>query len=256
METSDTLRFALSDRIHDAEVGPSHVPLALLGEFQKDVAEFLKGSGKEIDPSQLIVSIEEGSLALVASGLLAATGLWADVAQLQNPGTLALLDPKRAAVIERWQKVARKNPHRRYKLADKRNAVIVLLDATTDFRNQIEAVWMPVEKYLRGTVVDWGGKNNPNVHLDVGNGKVLKIASTQKLLADEPHNLLYKPVLLHVSAEESLKTGELRALNLLSFELNKPDFDEARFREMVRKGTQAWKDVPADWLENLRSGNG
>ncbi|UKE73888.1 hypothetical protein [Xanthomonas graminis] len=51
MKPRDTLRFALSDRIDDAPVGPSHVPLALLGEFQKDVTEFLKGSGKEVDPS-------------------------------------------------------------------------------------------------------------------------------------------------------------------------------------------------------------
>lgn len=256
MNTSDTLRFALNDRINDAPVGPSRVPLHLLGQFQGEVEEFLKGSSKDVDPSQVLVSIEEGSLAIVASGLLAATGLWTDVGHLRDPMALGLLDPKRAAVVERWQAAARKNPHRSYALSAIDNSLAVRVDAGSDFRNQVEAAWMPVEKYLRGTVVGWGGKNNPNVHLDVGSGRILKIASTQKLLADEQRNLLYKPVLLHVSAEESLKTGELRELNLLSFELNKPAFDEASFKEMVRKGTQAWKDVPVDWLENLRSGNG
>ena len=41
MNPSNQLRFAVNDRINDAEVRPSHVPLALLGEFQKDVSEFL-----------------------------------------------------------------------------------------------------------------------------------------------------------------------------------------------------------------------
>jgi hypothetical protein len=39
----DQLRFSVRDLINDVEVGPAHVPLALLGEFQKDVADFLKG---------------------------------------------------------------------------------------------------------------------------------------------------------------------------------------------------------------------
>lgn len=76
MNPINELRFAVSDRINDVEVGPAHVPLALLGEFQRDVSEFLKGAGRDVDPMQVQVSIEEGSLDFVASGLIAATTLW------------------------------------------------------------------------------------------------------------------------------------------------------------------------------------
>lgn len=255
METADSLRFALSDRIQDAEVGPRHVPLALLGQFEEDIEDFLRGSNKDVDTSQVIVSIEEGSLAIVVTGLLAAGGLWNDVAQLDNPAALGLIDPKRAAVVERWQAAARKNPHRSYRLADAGGKLNVHVDARTDFRNQIEAVWVPVEKYLLGTVVDWGGKTSPNVHLDMGDGKTVKIASTQKLLADEKENRLYKQALLRISAEENLKTGALRSLSLLGFEVHRPTWDEAEFDKLVQKGTRAWADTPDDWLENLRSGN-
>ena len=129
------------------------------------------------------------------------------------------------------------------------------VDSITDFRNQVEAVWVPVEKYLLGTVVDWGGKSSPNVHLDLGNGKTVTIASTQKMLADEKENHLYKQALLHVGAEENLKSGALRNLNLLGFEEHKPAWDEAQFDELVRKGTGAWRETPDDWLETLRSSN-
>ena len=35
-----------------------------------------------------------------------------------------------------------------------------------------------------------------------------------------------------------------------------PVFNEAEFKEMVRKGTPAWADVPDDWLEELRGNTG
>lgn len=255
MLPSDTLRFALNDRINDAPVGPAHVPLSLLGQFQNDVEEFLKGSNRDVDPSQVLVSIEEGSLAIVASGLLAATGLWADVERLQNPSALGLLDPKRALVIERWQAAARKNPNRSYSLTDTGNDVVIRVDSATDFRNQVEAVWVKVEKYLQGLVTDMGGTTKANVHLKLDNGKVLTIASNQQLLADEEQNRLYKPALLLVTAEENLRTGELRNLAMVNFEAA-PAWDEAAFKAQVSKGTKAWGDVPDDWLEELRSSNG
>jgi len=254
MDTADSLRIALSDRIQDAEVGIKRVPLALLGQFQADVEDLLRGSGKEVDPTKVLVSIEEGSLAIVATGLLAATGLWRDLAHLNNPASLGLIDSKRAAVLERWQAAARKNPHRSYRLAGANGAVVAKVDATTDFRSQTESNWVVVEKYLSGRIVDWGGKTNPNVHLDVADGRTLKVASTQMMLADEKENRLYKEALLHVSAEENLKTGELRGLTLLGFAQNKPAWDEVEFDTLVQRGTQAWGDIPKDWLENLRSG--
>jgi hypothetical protein len=256
MQPANTLRFALNDRIEDAEVGPAHVPLALLGQFQNDVGEFLAGSGKDVNLNQVMVAIEEGSLALVAVGLLTATTLWADVQQLQNSAQLGLIDPKRAAVMERWQVAARKNPHRRYTLADQSGAAIIRVDADSDYRDQTAAVWVEVSKYLHGQITDLGGTSKANVHLKLDNGKVLTIASTQKLLGDEERNRLYKPAVLRISAEENLQSGELRNLTLLGFEDNQPSWDATAFGELVRKGTQAWADVPDDWLESLRSGQG
>ncbi len=256
MESANTLRFALNDRIDDAPVGPSHVPLYLLGQFRDEVEDFLKGSHSEVDPRQVLVSIEEGSLAIVASGLLAAAGLWADVAHLRNPSALGLIDPKRAAVVESWQKAARRNPHRSYSLGDPNSAVAIRVAADSDFRNQIEAVWMPVEKFLQGTVVDMGGATKPNVHLKLDNGSNLTIAATQQLLAGEETNRLYRPALLRVSAEENLKTGELRNLSLMAFDASQPHWDKGEFDRLVQKGTKAWADVPDNWLEELRSSHG
>jgi hypothetical protein len=255
MNPINELRFAVSDRINDVEVGPKHVPLALLGEFQKDVSEFLKGAGRDVDPMQVQVSVEEGSLAFVATGLLAATSLWVDLEHLKSPDSLSLIDAKRAAVVERWQAAARQSPKRSYLVADRASQVGFSVNSASDYR-RVEQVWVHVEKYLHGRIVDWGGKTKANVHLELENGKTLMVESSQNLIAQEERNLVYHMALLHVTAEENLLTGTLRNVRLLAFDAHQPSYDEDEFKRMVAKGTQAWANVPdsAVWVENLRGG--
>lgn len=253
MVPADELRFSLTDRINGVDVGPRHVPLNLLGEFHKDVSEFLQGSGRELKSADVLISIDEGSLVLVATGLAMAHGLWSDVSHLAVPASLGEIDLKRAEVVKRWQAQARSHPDRSYRLEDGSKHAIATIDSTTDYE-QIEDVWVTVEKYLHGRVVDWGGKTKANVHLELENGKVMKVSAPQQLLAQESENRLYRQALLHVTAEENLRTGELRDLHLLAFETHHPVYDETEFRKMVQRGTAAWTDVPdaIQWLESLR----
>jgi hypothetical protein len=255
MNPINELRFAVSDRINDAEVGPKHVSLSLLGDFQRDVSDFLKGTGRDVDPAEVLISVEDGSLALVATGLLAATTLWADLERLQSPDSLNLIDGKRAAVVERWQAAARQNPHRKYKVADSAAQVSLTVDSASDFR-KVEEVWVQVEKYVHGRVVDWGGKTKANVHLEVDGGAVLVVSASHELLAKEEQNRLYRTALLHISAEENLLTGALRNQRLLAFEAHEPAYDENEFQQMVKRGTAAWSEVAnaTQWLEDLRGG--
>jgi hypothetical protein len=185
--------------------------------------------------------------------LLAANTLWADLEHLKSSDSLSLIDSKRASVVERWQSAAQKNPHRRYSVADQSAQVSFLIDSTSNFR-RIEDAWVHVEKYLHGIVVDMGGSAKANVHLKLENGDTLIIASTQDKLARGEQNRLYRPALLHVSAEENLLTGELRNLNLFDFEVHQPSYDDDEFNLMVERGTKAWADVPdaTAWLETLR----
>jgi hypothetical protein len=245
----------MHDLINNVEIGPAHVPLALLGEFHKDVAEFLRGASRDVDLAQVQVSIESGSLALAVSGLLAATTLWVDLAHLTSPNALTLIDPKRANVLERWQAAARENPNRGYTVADKSGLVFLRVDAHTSL-NKIDDVWVQVEKYFHGKIVDIGGKTKANVHLELENGQTLTVGSSHELLAQGERNRLYRPALLHVTAEENLHTGELRALRLLAFETPQPSYDDDEFRRLVERGTKAWEDVAnaTEWIDALRGG--
>ncbi len=254
MNPINQLRFAVSDRIDNIDVSPSHVSLALLGDFQKEVNDFLRGSSRDVDPSKVLVSIENGSLAFVAMGLLAANTLWADLEHLKSMDSLSLIDPKRASVVERWQSAAQKNPHRRYIVADQTSKISFFsVDSTSDF-HKTEDMWVRIEKYVYGNVVDIGGSPNANVHLKLENSVTLTIAATKNLLAQGEQNRLYRPALLHIKAEENLITGELRNYELLEFDNYQPSYDETEFKLMVERGTKAWADVPdaTEWLETLR----
>lgn len=256
MLLSDVLKFSIEDRIDDVDVMPSHVPLSLLGEFQRDVSEFLRGSSKDVDPAHVIISIEKGSLTFVAKGLMAAAGLWTDMSYLHDATGQAPIDPKRAEVLEKWQRLAHKTQDRKYVLADSSNRILIEVGAHTNFHAQGDSDWVPVEKYIEGVVMDMGGLNKPNIHLKVGSGPLLTIAATRDQLATEEKNLIYHSVQLRVSAEENLRTGDLRNYSLMSFDVADREWDEVAFKKMVEKGTQAWADVPDSWLEDLRNGQG
>jgi hypothetical protein len=253
---TNALRFSLADRVDGADIGPARVPLALLGQFQNDVSEFLKGSSRDIDPGQVQVAIEEGSLSLVASGLLAAASLWHDLDQIKQSESLDHIDPKRAVIVEHWQAAARQFPHRRYAVGEVQRKPLMLVNAQSNFRRVAEDAWVVVEKYLHGRVVDLGGKTKANVHLELENGATITVASSQDTLAKEDRNRLYRPALLHITAEENLSSGELRNLHLLAFADYDPAYDEGAFNRMVERGTIAWADAgdASEWIERLRGG--
>ena len=253
MNPINQLRFTVNDRIDSIDVSPAHVPLSLLGEFQKDVVEFLKGSSRDVDPSKVMVSLEEGSLALVAGGLTLAYSLWSDIEHLQSSDSLNLIDPKRAIVMERWQNTAQKKPNRHYSISEASSHISLSIDSSSNFQ-RIQETWVYVEKYLHGKVVDMGGKTKANVHIELENGESLTIATTQDLLEQLEQNRLYRPALLHITAEENLSTGKLRNYKLLAFENYQPSYNESEFNTMVERGTKAWEGIPDGnlWLETLR----
>lgn len=256
MEPVDSIRFELDDRIGDTGISPARVPYSMLVDFQKEVGDFLKGSGRDVDLGQVEVAIETGSLAFVPKGLLAATTLWADMSLVGQLGFMDQIDPKRAEIIEKWQVAAEKNSSRHYAILNGERNSIIRVDAKSSFKRQQEEKWAAVEKYIFGQVVDIGGAGKANVHLKLDDGQTLVVEATQEMLKRDDKNRLYKNSMLHITAEENLVSGKMRNHRLIEFVTYEPRYNDEVFRQMVEKGTRAWSDVsdPASWIENLRGG--
>jgi hypothetical protein len=253
MNPLEDLSFSVSDTIGDIPVSPSYVPLSLIGEFQKEVAEFLRGSNKEIKPADVIVAVEEGSFSFAATGLLALSSLWGDVSHLNSSASLSQIDDARARIIEKWQERARNNPNRSYSVFNKSANVSIKINSNSNYR-QASNIWIEVEKYILGVVTDMGGVSKPNVHIRLETGEIITVSASQNIIADEVANPVYRESLLHVTADENLITGQLRNVKLIAFEKYSPKFNETEFQNMVESGTSAWADVPdsAKWVDELR----
>jgi hypothetical protein len=153
---------------------------------------------------------------------------------------------------------ARKNSNRIYELVvgdDTTHTVeqILRISSDTDFKKRAEQ-WVPVEEYVYGRVYDLGGKNRPNVHLELENGNTIKIGSDVELLTEDRVNRLYQQQLVRIAAERNTDSDELRNERLISFEHYAPSFDEDSFQAIVQKGRKAWQSIsnPTQWLETMR----
>ena len=246
------LELRLEDVIDGIPVGLSSMPIGLLRDFHQQVGRFIKGSDSEVNLDSLRVGIEEGSYKLVLTTLAVVTGLQADLALLRD-GNLDAMDPRRAEVVEEWQKAARKHSTRTYDISVP-SAQTVRIHAGSQFERHETVAWVAVEKYLQGTVLDLGGKTKANLHLQLPDGNSLTIAVSQDQVLGEDRNLVYRSTLLRVRAEQHVHTGTLRNARLIEFVGYDTTFDADAFAAMVKKGRRAWSDVenPTQWVEDLR----
>lgn len=250
------LFFSVSDRADGHQVTPETVPLGLLKDFVKDVAAFIRGDDKEIDASDLIVSVMKGSLALQSHEELSeGLAIWRDIEQLSN-SRLDGVDLKRAAIAEKWRSEAMKRPSRSFSISDTANTNIVLINANTFFTREIQSNWVLVERYLSGVVEDFGGVTAANIHLRLDDGSSLKIDATRDQIREQELNPVYHTVIMRVELEEDLVTGEKRNARFLGFADYDPRIDEDEYSKATETGRAAWKGVgdAADWVRKIRGG--
>lgn len=251
------LLFSISDQADGHNVTPETVPLGLLKEFVQDVATFIRGSDKEIDTKDFLVSVVKGSLALQSYEVVPdGFPIWGDIDQLSK-GTFDGVDPKRAEVAEKWRASAMKRPTRLFRIGDTSNIDIVAINADTFFSRETASNWVLVERYLSGVIEDWGGQTAANIHLRLEDGSSLKIDATREQIRDQQQNQVYHHVVIRVELEEDLATGDKRNAKFIGFADYDPHIDEVEYQNAIAGGQAAWKEVgdAADWVRKIRGGS-
>jgi hypothetical protein len=257
MGTANQIAFTLKTNINGREVTPDTIGLSLFNQFNAEVEAFLAAGQRKASLEDVRFEIKDGSyrLLLTLPAMLLAM-VQPDLRKLHRQDSLAEIDPKRAEVVQQWQKRARTDPF--YQVAiDSPESMFKPIQITqeTEYRSPDEDDWVAVEKYIVGTVDDMGGATAANVHLvSDDTGKRLVAASTEDFLRDQKENFLYRKVQVHVAAVENVKTGELRDIRLIAFVGKGPSYDEAELEAAIEKGTRAWAQVPdsAAWIRSMR----
>ena len=250
------LEFKLEDVVNGQPVTPETVDLPTLRGFLEEVETLIKGDVPGASLANSRVRIEPGSvkvMAFVAAAL--ASDYRADMARLSERQDLDLIQPKRAMIIERWQARSRRAPSRAYQLGVSAEIEPVRVISTSQFQHGGENAWVSVEKYLTGKIVDAGGKQSPNIHLELADsGETATVNATEQQLGAEKENLLYKTVSIRVQAEQHLRTKALRNIRLIQFLPQTGEVDEQALAALWQKGRTAWRGVEsaAGWVEALR----
>ena len=248
------LFISLHDESAGYEISPDRVPLAVLRTFVKDVEEFLRGDGGEVDLQALDVGVVKGSLA-IQTAPVSSPGLLRDLLQLAGSEHLDGLDRKRREVVERWQKLARGARHCVYRIAAPgipRGSISI--SAATDFHADDADQWVQVERYLQGEIVEIGGLKKVNAHIRLPDGTLIPVESDREFFRSDTVNRLYKVAMARISAEYNVVTRKYRNARLLGFEEHQQTLDEAQLRRLTERGAKAWRDVPnaGDWVDSLR----
>ena len=250
---AQSIRITLHDDSAGYPVSPARVPLAVLRSFAKDVDELLRGDAGDMPARELEVSVSAGSLA-IETRPTANPGLLKDVRLLASSELIDGMNPRRRAVVERWQKAARSTRQVRYEISAPWLQKPVVISADTDFHTDDADQWVRVERYVQGEVFELGGLNNVNAHLRLADGSTLLVNAARDLLSNDPKNRLFKQALVRIVADYNVQTREHRNAQLLGFEPQDSSLDEKALARMLERGRRAWADVPnaADWVEELR----
>ncbi|WP_395319246.1 hypothetical protein [Variovorax sp. UC74_104] len=254
MEAQELL-IALHDESAGYEISPDRMPLSILRNFAKDVDEFLRGDGNDIDTSALDVSIKKGSFA-IRTAPIANPILLNDLRKLAHSQEMDDIGPKRRAVIERWQKNARGGRRWRVSIGAGFLPAAIVISAESDFHADDADQWVRVERYVRGEIEDMGGQSKPNAHIRLPDGKILLVDAAREMLRDEKVNRLYKPAMVRIVAEYNVRTREYRGARLLEFVEHESRFNEKDLERLTQRGAKAWRDVPdaGAWIDELRGG--
>lgn len=187
---AQSVTISLHDGSRGFEVSPERVPLAMLSDFSRDVEEFLRGDGKQLDTSKLEVAVVKGSLA-VQTQPLSAVDFAQDLARLLQSQLIDGLHAKRREVVTRWQKLAKSNRAISFKIASGWLPQAIVISADTDFRSDDADQWVRVERYLRGEIYDLGGKQIVNAHMLLPDGKTIKVEASKETIRGDKLNRLY-----------------------------------------------------------------
>jgi hypothetical protein len=247
------LDFSVEDELDGRALTPSNVNLPILRMFLEEVETFLKGDVPGVTLNESRVTIEEGSLMVkTLVGAALAFNVQNDLEKLRQTGDLDLMQPRRAQIIERWQNRAEKSPKRSYSIGAQ--ALSVKITNRSRFEHGNERAWVNVEKYLTGRIFNAGGKQEPNIHVELEDGRTLRVDASEKQLSTVKANVLFKEMTLRVSAEEHLQTKALRNLQLIEFVSHATGVDEEALATLWKTGAESWKDAGSatEWVESLR----
>lgn len=257
MENQGYIEIRISGKTGNIDLSPDNYDI-------KDIISVLQTSESLLFPNNkkerplISYNIEEGSVKhIIKTSIQAIIGFNAIIGQVASTESIDFLEAQSAKAIETLQENAIKRNFEIELRTSIANSNELLITKDTRF-SRSQNLWIDAEFYFYGTLINAGGKNRPNIHLDTDEYGSLTISTDREYLREKEENLLYKKYGVRAIGKQNLDTGELDKNNLQLVELIdfNPRFDRKYLSTLMKKASNSWKGISDadEWLKQIRGG--
>lgn len=235
-------------------MGPADYDIKELHELLAEVEALLFPMDRKERPV-ISYEVQEGSVRnIFRTGVQAVAQTGAVLGLVVSAGTVDVLEPRTAKAIEAMQRWAQQSDLAFTLKTSLPGSAELRIDRTTHYL-RTEATSVETELYLYGKVVDAGGKENPNIHLQVDGQGIYRINAQEQFLEGLEKNILYHRMGIRALGRQNLQTGEIEKGSLKLLELIDYDehYEEAYLKRLQTKAYTWLKDIdPDQYLNDVR----
>lgn len=181
------------------------------------------------------------------------------VSMVQQSGSLMGLELPTARALQEVQKSATRNNFI-YEFGDPEEATPSLIISKDTYFHINEDLWAAAEFYFYGILINAGGKDKTNIHLQTKDNGLLTIATEKEFLQERKENILYKYFTVRAHGRQNIVTGEIdtSSLQLISLTPYNRGYNEHYLDELIKKASPKWEDVKDvdKWISDIRETNG
>lgn len=257
METADYISIIITGKTSEGELNPKDVDISETRELLADVEALLFPTKAEKDERPRVsYEVKEGSVKNIffvpAAKAIMFTALMSEVGKR---GSIDLLEPKAASVIDKWQRKSY-STGRQYTISSSISSDedFLKINRESEFIAP-QTDWVNTSMYLYGKIFEEGGLNKVNLHILTDRyGKLVVDATEEQLTSGS--NKLFQVYGLWVKGKQNLQTGYLKDLILIDFLTYQTEYDELALNKLISKASENWKKVKNKdkWLSDIRGG--
>lgn len=256
MEQTGHISIIIKGKTIDGSLNPRDIDIAETRELLNDVETLLFPTKTERDERPKVAyEVKEGSVKNIFFLPVAKVIMFsALIAEVGNRGSIELLEPKAAAILDKWQRKSYSSG-RQYTITSSISEDDLLTISNESQFIAPQADWVNTSLYLYGKIYEEGGLSKVNLHILTDRYGKLTINATEQQLT-EGDQKLYKIYGLWVKGKQNLASGQLKDLELIDYLKYQAEYDEIVLQKLIKKATTNWAAIrdKDQWLQEIRGG--
>lgn len=257
MEQTGHISVTIKGKTINGDLNPKDIDIAETRELLTDVETLLFPTKIDKDERPKVAyEVKEGSVINKFSLPLAKAIMFsALITEVGHRGSVDLLEPKAAAVIDKWQRKSY-NSGREYTITSSlsEDKSLITINNTSQFI-AAQSDWVNTNLYLYGKIYEEGGLSKINLHILTDRFGKLTVDATEEQLTQGDQKL-FKVYGLWVKGKQNITTGQLKDLELIDYLKYQPEYEEIVLQKLIQKATSNWNAIKDkdEWLSEIRGG--